>query len=74
MSPFRFFGGSHDTITFVFDAGMALISCGADGTLNGKIFRLMSSTGLHVQPCLTIFMCATKERFCLHSITDFCKS
>lgn len=32
MSPFRFNGGNQDIITFVFDAGIAFMSCGADGT------------------------------------------
>lgn len=33
ISPFRLTGGSQDTITFVPDAGIALMSCGADGTV-----------------------------------------
>lgn len=33
ISPFIFTGGNHETITFVFDAGIAFISCGADGTV-----------------------------------------
>lgn len=33
ISPFIFNGGNHETITFVFDAGIAFISCGADGTV-----------------------------------------
>lgn len=32
ISPFGSNGGSHDTIIFELDAGIALISCGADGT------------------------------------------
>lgn len=33
ISPFLFNGGNHDTMTLVFDAGIAFISCGADGTV-----------------------------------------
>lgn len=32
ISPFKLTGGSQETITFVFDAGIAFMSCGADGT------------------------------------------
>lgn len=35
ISPFKLVGGSHDTMIFVFDAGIALMSSGADGTANG---------------------------------------
>lgn len=33
ISPFGFTGGNQDTIIFELDAGMALISCGAEGTV-----------------------------------------
>lgn len=31
ISPFILIGGSHETMTFVFDAGIAFMSAGADG-------------------------------------------
>jgi hypothetical protein len=36
ISPFLNSGGSQDTITFVFDDGIALMFCGADGTIKKK--------------------------------------
>jgi hypothetical protein len=33
ISPFLNLGGSHDTIIFVLDDGIALMLCGADGTV-----------------------------------------
>lgn len=36
ISPFILSGGNHETIILVFDAGIAFISCGADGTV--KLF------------------------------------
>lgn len=33
ISPFRNFGGNHDTIIFVLEDGIALMLCGADGTM-----------------------------------------
>lgn len=36
ISPFLNLGGSHDTIIFVFDDGIAFILCGALGTVKRK--------------------------------------
>lgn len=38
ISPFKLIGGSQETMTFVFDAGIAFMSCGADGTKIKYIF------------------------------------
>jgi hypothetical protein len=37
ISPFLNFGGNHDTIIFVLDDGIALILCGADGTVKKEV-------------------------------------
>lgn len=34
ISPFLNLGGSHETIIFVLDDGIAFMVCGADGTVN----------------------------------------
>lgn len=40
ISPFMLIGGNHDTMTFVFDAGIAFMSAGADGTGMGAKQRI----------------------------------
>lgn len=42
ISPFLNLGGSHETIIFVLDDGIAFILCGADGTVN--IMRALVSS------------------------------
>lgn len=39
MSPFRLSGGSQDIMTLVFDAGIAFISSGAEGTIKNECFK-----------------------------------
>lgn len=41
ISPFMLIGGNHDTMTFVFDAGIAFMSAGADGTVTKQRIPLI---------------------------------
>lgn len=56
MSPFLFFGGSQETITLAFEAGIALMSCGADGTalyrseFQSQIY-IRKSSAYHLRVC-----------------------
>lgn len=39
ISPFLNRGGSHDTMIFALDDGIALMLCGADGTVKEMLFK-----------------------------------
>lgn len=73
ISPFKFIGGSHDTMIFVFDAGIALISFGADGTANKNRRRSINVNRNPLCVYFTIFVCSAKKLFGFDAVADFSK-